>query len=67
MDRFADFIENPVLFHERLWFYPGPLFLRVGIYDQNCQKIRHTRNSRHHSEEVTRAPPVAAIKPASPD
>jgi len=23
MDRFADFIENPVLFREQLWFYPA--------------------------------------------
>jgi hypothetical protein len=27
------------MFHEQIWFYPGPLFLRVGVYDQNTQKV----------------------------
>lgn len=38
VDQYANFIENPVMFHEQIWFYPGPLFLRVGVYDQNSQK-----------------------------
>jgi hypothetical protein len=39
VDQYANFIENPVMFHEQIWFYPGPLFLRVGVYDQNTQKV----------------------------
>jgi VWFA-related protein len=39
VDRFVQFIEEPVLFHEQIAFYPGPLFLRVGVLDTNSNKV----------------------------
>ena len=39
VDKYTTFIESPIIFHEQIWFYPGPLFLRVGVYDQNSEKV----------------------------
>jgi len=38
-DRYQEFIQSPVFFHEQISFYPGPLFLRVGILDSNSNKV----------------------------
>ena len=39
VERFVQFIEEPVYFHEQIAFYPGPLFLRVGVLDTNSNKV----------------------------
>jgi hypothetical protein len=38
-DRYQRFIQAPVVFHELLEFYPGPLFLRVGVLDSISNKV----------------------------
>jgi hypothetical protein len=37
--RFAQFFLEPVIFHEQLSFFPGPLFLRVGVLDHTSNKV----------------------------
>ncbi len=39
VDRYVQFIEQPVMFHEQISFFPGPLFLRVGVLDSNSNKV----------------------------
>ena len=38
-DRFAHFQQAPVIFHERIAFLPGPLFLRVGVLDAVSNRV----------------------------
>jgi VWFA-related protein len=38
-DRYAQFITSPVVFHEQIDFLPGPLFLRIGVLDNNSNKV----------------------------
>lgn len=38
-DRYQRFIQAPVVFHEQLAFFPGPLFLRVGVLDNVSNKV----------------------------
>ena len=32
-------MRSPVFFHEQISFYPGPLFLRVGILDRTSNNV----------------------------
>ncbi len=38
-EEYQRFLESPVLFHEQISFYPGPLFLRVGVLDSVANKV----------------------------
>jgi len=38
-DRYQQFIQKPVLFHALLMFYPGPIYLRVGVLDNVANKV----------------------------
>ena len=38
-DRYQRFIQKPVLFHALLMFYPGPIYLRVGVLDNVANKV----------------------------
>jgi VWFA-related protein len=38
-ERYQRFIQAPVMFHEQLAFFPGPLFLRVGVLDGISNKV----------------------------
>jgi VWFA-related protein len=38
-ERYRRFIQAPVVFHEQLAFFPGPLFLRVGVLDSVSNKV----------------------------
>jgi VWFA-related protein len=38
-ERYQRFIQGPVVFHEQLAFFPGPLFLRVGVLDGVSNKV----------------------------
>jgi VWFA-related protein len=38
-ERYQRFIQAPVFFHEQLEFFPGPLFLRVGVLDSVSNKV----------------------------
>jgi VWFA-related protein len=38
-DRYQQFIQKPVLFHALLMFYPGPIYLRVGVLDTVANKV----------------------------
>jgi hypothetical protein len=38
-DRYSQFIQKPVLFHALLMFYPGPIYLRVGVLDSVANKV----------------------------
>ena len=39
LDKFSQFVLEPVIFHEQLAFFPGPLFLRVGILDHVSNRV----------------------------
>jgi VWFA-related protein len=38
-DRYAEFVKSPVVFHEAISFFPGPLFLRIGVLDSTSNKV----------------------------
>jgi hypothetical protein len=38
-ERYKQFIQAPVVFHERIAFLPGPLFLRVGVLDSVSNRV----------------------------
>jgi VWFA-related protein len=38
-DRYESFRKSPVVFHEQIAFFPGPLFLRVGVLDGVSNKV----------------------------
>jgi VWFA-related protein len=38
-ESYQRFIQAPVVFHEQLSFFPGPLFLRVGVLDGVSNKV----------------------------
>jgi len=38
-EKYLRFIQAPLQFHELIYFYPGPLFLRVGVLDGVSNKV----------------------------
>jgi hypothetical protein len=38
-EKYQRFIQAPLQFHELIYFYPGPLFLRVGVLDGVSNKV----------------------------
>ena len=38
-DRYKEFVKNPVIFHEQLALFPGPLSLRIGVLDTQSSKV----------------------------
>jgi VWFA-related protein len=38
-EKYATFIKSPVVFYQRIDFFPGPLFLRIGIMDSTSNKV----------------------------
>ena len=38
-DRYESFRKSPVVFHEQIALFPGPLFLRVGVLDGVSNKV----------------------------
>jgi VWFA-related protein len=38
-EQYQQFIKKPLLFHQQIALYPGPLFLRVGVLDSTSNKV----------------------------
>lgn len=38
-ERYEEFVKTPLLFHEQIALFPGPLFLRVGVLDSISNKV----------------------------
>ena len=55
-EQYEMFLQNPLVFHQQVAFYPGPLFLRVGVLD-------HTSNHAGTIEIPVKVHPGAGQAP----